>query len=258
MRITLTAADGARLVARRAGQGIPLVLVHGSAGGLDSWEPILPLLADTFELWTYARRGYVPSGDCPRSKTYADDVADLRAVLAAAGGSAHVVGASYGGTVALHAALADDVAIRSLVVFEPPLFAAGAATAPVLEPYRHLLEAGDLGPAARLFAEKVARVPASLLAGFDAAGSADEARGCLHDLEAMSADASEVDRWARVGVPVLLMQGSDTWAPMPATMDALAAALPKAERVVLAGQSHFATHTAPGLFAGVVRRFLEQ
>jgi pimeloyl-ACP methyl ester carboxylesterase len=72
----------------------------------------------------------------------------------------------------------------------------------------------------------------------------------------MAADAADLDRWARIEVPLLLLQGSDTWDPMPATMDALAAVLPTASRTVLPGQSHFASHTAPELFAGAVRTFL--
>lgn len=39
-------------------------------------------------------------------------------------------------------------------------------------------------------------------------------------------------------------------------MDGLAAALPRAERVVWAGQAHFAGSTAPGLVADTLRRFL--
>jgi pimeloyl-ACP methyl ester carboxylesterase len=39
-------------------------------------------------------------------------------------------------------------------------------------------------------------------------------------------------------------------------MDALSAALPQADSVTLPGQSHFATHTAPGLFAEALRAFL--
>jgi len=252
--VSVTAADGTRLAARRTGRGAPVVFVHPSAGGLDSWDPILPLLPDEPELWVYARRGYSPSEDGPRPKTFADDVRDLDAVLAAAGGSAHVVGASYGGTVALHAAATGNPAIRSLTVFEPPLFAAGTGA---LEPYRRLVTAGEYGAAARLFATEVARIPASLLAALPADdGDPAEAAGCLSDLEALAADSADVDRWGSIGVPVLLLQGGDTWAPMPETMDALASALPKAERVVLAGQSHFATHTAPALFAGALARFL--
>jgi len=43
---------------------------------------------------------------------------------------------------------------------------------------------------------------------------------------------------------------------MPATMEALAAVLPRLTRAVLAGQAHFATHTSPVAFAGAVTRFL--
>ena len=242
-----------------------MVLVHGSAGGLDSWDPVTPFLADEFELWVYARRGYAPSSSPRGPKTYADDVADLAAVLAAAGGSAHVVGGSYGATVALRAAAGGLAAIRSVTLFEPPLFAAGPALAATLERFRSLLAAGDVAAATRVFAAEVARVPASILEALAGAGSPGEAEqaaavaeatGSLHDLEAMAADTADIGRWARIDVPVLLMQGSDTWPPMPATMDALADALPGAARVVLPGQSHFASHTAPEMFADAVRAFL--
>src|SRR3954453_4223610 len=48
----ITAPDGTTLVVRRTGRGTPVVLVHGSAGGLDSWDPVLPFL-DGFEAWGY-------------------------------------------------------------------------------------------------------------------------------------------------------------------------------------------------------------
>ena len=267
MEITVTAADGTRLVARRTGRGAPVVLVHGSAGGLDSWDPVTPLLREDFELWVYARRGYAPSAGSGSPKTYADDVADLRAVLAAAGGSAHVLGGSYGATVALHAAGEVGTGIRSLALFEPPLFAAGRTLTATLDRFRSLLETGAVAAATRLFAEEVSRVPASILNALADAGPQDpaehavaaaEAEGCLHDLEAMTADTADIRRWAHIDVPVLLLQGSDTWSPMPATMESLAEALPGAFRVVLAGQSHFASHTAPQLFADAVRDFLKK
>jgi len=43
---------------------------------------------------------------------------------------------------------------------------------------------------------------------------------------------------------------------MPATMDRLAAALPRVDRVGWPGQLHFATSVAPDLVAGTPRRFL--
>jgi pimeloyl-ACP methyl ester carboxylesterase len=245
------------------------VLVHGSSGGLDSWNPVVPFLGGRFELWTYARRGYSPSDGSPRPKRYADDVADLQAVLDVAGGSAHVVGGSYGGTVALHAALTNGAGVQSVALFEPPLFASGPALTSTLDRFRGLLDADDVSAAMRLFAAEVSLAPAWLL---DALADSDadhgdeaerdaaavEAIGCLHDLEAMVADTEDVQRWAAVDCPVLLMQGSDTWAPMPDTMEKLASILPTAARVTFAGQSHFASHTAPEMVGTAIREFLNE
>src|SRR5690348_579523 len=187
--IDVVSADGTTLVARRSGRGIPLVFIHGSSGGLDSWDGVAPFLADSFEVWVYARRGYAPSAPSAHSKVFADDVADALAVVHAAGGNAHLVGASYGGTVGLHAARDNASALRSLAVFEPPLFASGAALRPVLESYQSLIASGDLAAAARLFAEKVARVPTALLDTLQpGGGDVAEAVGCLHDLHAMATD----------------------------------------------------------------------
>ncbi|MFG1922618.1 alpha/beta fold hydrolase [Cryptosporangium sp. NPDC048952] len=255
---SVVAADGTRIVVRRSGRGRPVVLVHPTAGGLDSWAPVTPLVEDSYECWVYARRGYAPSDGCRSPKTFADDVGDLRAVLELAGGSAAVVGASYGAIVALHAAGVPGV--EALVLFEPPLFAAGTD---VVDEYRDLVAAGDLAAATYLFADKVARVPSSLLAALapERGAAADpgapaEAVGSLHDLEALAADPGDVERWADIGVPVQLLQGGDSWEPIPSTMDALARVLPKAPRVVFPGHLHFATHTAPDLFADAVRSFL--
>jgi pimeloyl-ACP methyl ester carboxylesterase len=254
---SITAADGTPLAVRRTGTGAPVVLVHGSAGGLESWDPVLPFL-DGLELWTFTRRGYPGSGPA-RDKTFADDVADLAAVLAEVGTPAHLVGGSYGGAVVLHAAR-DGADLRSLTVWEAPLYSAGPALRPALDRYRGLLDDGDLATAGRLFAERVARVPAAMLdaLGDGVAMQCAEAAGCLSDLEAMVADDPDLGRFAGIAVPTLLVQGSDTWSPMPETMDALAAVLPHASRATLAGQDHFATHTAPELWAATLRRFLQE
>lgn len=59
-------------------------------------------------------------------------------------------------------------------------------------------------------------------------------------------------------MPVLLLQGAQTWDPMPATLDALAAVLPRVERVIWSGQAHFATRAAPQLVADTLRDFLRE
>jgi pimeloyl-ACP methyl ester carboxylesterase len=252
---SVRSSDGTRIVVRRLGAGIPVVLLHGSGGGLHSWQPVADLLADRYELWLVSRRGYAPSAVPAGPNSFRAEVGDVRAVLDAAGTPAHLVGSSYGATLALHAAGIEGV--RSLSLYEPPLFAAGPRLAPVLAAYRELLAAGDEAGATLLFLREVARVPEALLAALgdpdpDPAGAV----GSRGDLEAMAADDGDIGRWSGVSQPTLVMQGADTWEPMPATMDRLAAALPRVERVVWAGQAHFATVTAPGLVADTLRRFL--
>ncbi|MFF5174779.1 alpha/beta fold hydrolase [Micromonospora sp. NPDC000089] len=259
--------DGTRLVVRRTGAGDPVVLVHGSGGGLDSWATVAPRLAPHHEVWMPARRGYGPSDVPPGIKTFADETADLTAVIRAAyessGTPVHLVGASYGAILALHTAVTRPPGLRSLAVFEPPLFAAGSATVPLVDRYRAAFERDDARAMAAVLNE-VTRVPAEIVAAL-AATAGDrtpdlvEARrsaiGWLHDLEALARDDTDVDRWAAVTVPTLLMQGADTWEPMPSTMDALAASLPGVRRVSWQGQSHFVTMTAPGLFVDALREF---
>ncbi len=255
--MSVRSGDGTRLTVRRLGAGIPVVLLHGSGGGLHSWRAVADLLTDRYELWLVCRRGYPPSDVPTGPSSFPAEVADVRAVLDAVGAPAHLVGSSHGATLALHAGAAGAGPLRSLGLYEPPLFAAGPRLEPVLAAYRGRLAAGDLTGATLLFLREVSRVPDALLAALgdpepDPAGAV----GSLHDLEAMAADDGDVGRWAAVEVPTLLMQGADTWDPMPATMDQLAATLPRVERVVWAGQAHFASSTAPDLVADTLRRFL--
>ncbi|AVT39308.1 alpha/beta fold hydrolase [Plantactinospora sp. BB1] len=262
--------DGTRLVVRRTGSGDPVILVHGSGGGLHSWAGVAELLADDHELWLPARRGYGPSDVPPAVKSFKDEITDLVAVAEAAyassGRRVHLVGASYGATLALHAASAEPTRFRSLALFEPPLFAAGSELVPLLDRYRAAFDRDDAVAMAAVLNE-VTRVPAEVVRAFAAAAGdrgpdPAEARrsavGWLHDLEALATDSTDVARWSSIGLPTLLMQGADTWEPMPSAMDALAAAIPRLRRVVWAGQSHFVTATAPALVADALRGFFTE
>ncbi|WP_328389254.1 alpha/beta fold hydrolase [Nocardia sp. NBC_00416] len=251
--------DGTRIYYRRVGAGSPVIMIHGSGGGLHSWQPVAEHLAHQFEVWLPARRGYAPSGPGHSPKHFADEVRDLGAIIDMIGRPAHLVGMSYGATVALHAAAA-GLPVRSLALWEPPLYAAGAELAPVLARYDALNAKGERQQAVRLLAEKVARVPTALL---DAAGDAgptadepDDSYGWSRDLESMIADTAYLDRWSAVTTPTLLMRGSDTWEPMPETVERLATGMPRTTLETFAGQTHFAPSTIPETVARALAGFL--
>jgi pimeloyl-ACP methyl ester carboxylesterase len=251
--------DGTSLACRRIGSGPPVVMVHGSGGGLHSWQPVADRLSDRFELWLPARRGYAPSGPGRARKSCADEVGDLAALIDGIGRPVHLVGMSYGATVALHAAAA-GLPLRSLTLWEPPLFAAGSELTAIQAEYEALVAEGASHRAELLLAEKVARVPADLLKLLDGGEPADEdpteAAGWCRDLESMAADATDTDRWSTVSPPTLLMRGADTWSPMPQTLDRPASALPQVTVMSFPGQMHFAPSLAPDTVATEIARFL--
>jgi pimeloyl-ACP methyl ester carboxylesterase len=252
--IQLTAPDGTELVAEVTGSGPPVVFVHGSNGGLDSWTDIGGRLAG-HRIVRYARRNNPPSGTGPAPNTFAAEADDLHAVLESVG-RAHVVGGSYGAMVALHAALADTDRIASLALFEPPLLQCGSHLASVIEQYQRLFTTVRYADALELFLREAARMPTEVLAaGPPIPDDPVAAMSALADLEAMAGEDPDTDRWATIGVPVLLMQGGQSWSPLPEGMDRLAATLPDAERVVWADESHFATMTVPDLFAAALQNF---
>ncbi|GAB2962296.1 alpha/beta hydrolase [Micromonospora polyrhachis] len=263
-------ADGTRLVVRRMGSGDPVVLVHGSGGGLHSWGIVADQLAAGYELWLPARRGYGPSDVPSGIKSFKVEVADLIAVIEAAressGRPVHLVGTSYGATLSLHTAATESRDLRSLAIFEAPLFAAGPEIVPMLDRYRAAFDRNDDQAMAAALNE-VTRVPAEIVAAFAAAAGdrtpdPAEARrsaiGWLHDLEALAEDSTDIARWSTITVPTLLMQGADTWEPMPTTMNALAETIPGARQIIWPGQSHFATMTAPALVADTLGQFFTE
>jgi pimeloyl-ACP methyl ester carboxylesterase len=112
-------AHGARLYFEDTGRGTPIVFVHEFAGDLRSWEPQVRALARQHRCVTFNARGYPPS-DVPNDPgAYSQMVAadDIAAVLHAANlGAAHLVGCSMGSFAALHLALRQPQAVRSLVL----------------------------------------------------------------------------------------------------------------------------------------------
>ncbi len=115
---TVTSADGTPIAYQREGSGPAVVLV---GGGLDDGSEnavLMPALAGEFTVYNYARRGRGGSGDT-RPYTVQRELEDLAAVLDAAGGQAHVFGASSGGALALEAAAAGLPIVR-LVVYDVP------------------------------------------------------------------------------------------------------------------------------------------
>lgn len=110
-----------------AGEGRPVVLLHSSMDSKSQWRELIERMRGTHRLVAIDLTGY---GDTPMATdrdrfSLNDEVRLVRAMLARTlepGEGFHLVGHSYGGTVALKLAYAEQQRVRSLSLFEPLAF----------------------------------------------------------------------------------------------------------------------------------------
>ena len=112
--------QGASLRYRTSGEGPPLLLVHGSATDLTTWDNVVGELSRDFQVITYDRRGYGTSTHRP-VRDHRVHARDLVAILERVAGSpAVVVGWSSGGNIALATAAQRPDLFASLIIVEAP------------------------------------------------------------------------------------------------------------------------------------------
>jgi pimeloyl-ACP methyl ester carboxylesterase len=116
--------DGVKLGYREQGDGEPVVLVHGSASDLRTWEQQLPAIGASYRAIAYSRRYAWPNQDIEpdaddQMLRHVDDLVAFVRALAAA--PAHLVGHSWGAFICLLAAIRQPRLVRSLVLAEPPV-----------------------------------------------------------------------------------------------------------------------------------------
>ena len=121
---TVTSADGTTIAYERSGSGPAIILVDGAmcyraAGPM---RPLAEHLKDHFTVYTYDRRG---RGESTDTAPYAveREVEDLPALVAEAGGKAHVLLRSPPGRALALATAAADAGVTGLALYEPPFMA---------------------------------------------------------------------------------------------------------------------------------------
>ena len=134
-----TSIDGIMLEYEDERRGDPVIFIHGSLIA-DTFRSVVTerQLADQHRLITYRRRGYGESSGADAEVTVERQAEDCIALLRHLGlASAHVVGHSFGGCVALQMAHDAPSVVRSLTLIEPALMVGAMA-----ESYRDSLTTG--------------------------------------------------------------------------------------------------------------------
>jgi pimeloyl-ACP methyl ester carboxylesterase len=266
----VSSPDGATIAVFASGAGSPLVLIHGATADHTTWRTSGPLLARGHTIHAMDRRGHGDSGDTMADEPYGiqREFEDLAAVVdrvaEEAAQSVDVVGHSYGGRVALGAALRTG-RIRRLVVYEGAPPAPGGpgyqdADARTLARIETLVAHGDRDEALEVFMREIVGMPAAELAAFRANPIWPRRAAAVHtvirELRAEASPAGSLEELGAVRQPVLQILGGDSSAAFAAATEALDARLRDGRVVTIAGARHAAHHTHAAAFVGAVETFL--
>ncbi len=262
------ASDGAELHYRVAGQGVPLILCTASFASSEHWRNVEDALAEHCRVvcWDYRGHGRSEAPEDPSRYSLDQVVDDLRAVHEAACGDqpACVAGLSVGGLVSLSYQLAHPARVRALLLFNTgPGFKkpeAAAQWGEMLERAAARMEAVGLESyleGRRAQAELLGQDPRSPAAQTARAGIlCAGVPGLVRFARRVAGPVPNlVDRLHEVGAPVLVLVGEHDAAFQRAS-EVMAAKLPNARRVVLAGAGHQLGLDQPEGFVREVEAFL--
>jgi pimeloyl-ACP methyl ester carboxylesterase len=257
--------DGTPIAVFSAGQGPPLLLVHGATADHTTWRTSGPRLAARHTIHAIDRRGRGASGD---TSTYAierefEDLAAIVDTLAAKSGTrVDVVGHSYGGRIGLGAALLTRN-LRRLVVYEGaplPGDGHGYQDAGTLERIEAFVAAGDRNEALATFMREIVEMPEDELATFRAdpiwPRRAASVHTTIRELRAEVSPAASLDVLGKVRQPVLQILGGASAPAFGEATSALDARLPNGRVVTIEGARHAAHHTHAPAFVGAIEAFL--
>jgi pimeloyl-ACP methyl ester carboxylesterase len=244
-----------RIAWERRGAGPPLLLIHGLGYARWGWEPVVPLLARSFDVVLFDNRGIGGSDVPPGPYTAATMAHDALQVLDEAGVErAHVIGTSLGGMIAQELVLAAPERVDRLVLVGttpggPGAYPMPAKTVDLMLRRATLREYVEnaLEPDPR--PELVERIMEHRL-------------GESQSFEAWSAQAAAgvgfdgYDRARSIDAPTLVLHGDGDVVVDPRNATLLAELLPNARLSIFAGGGHVFFWNEPDRFAREVKEFL--
>lgn len=257
MRTVQFTRDGTVLGAEiRDGDGPPVVVLPGVMADAATWRPVVEHIDLPNPVLVLDRRGRAASGPLGPGYSVRTEVDDLRHVLDGLGGlglsgGTHLFGWSYGGLIALEAAVG-RADLRSLTLYEP---VARPFAPEALEPLREAIGRKDLDRAVELVNTAVSGFSDEYVAELRRSPVWDVLRPLAEplavELGAIDGHRPAFDAFADLDAPVTLLLGADNEGrpPYGTAFARFERAMPRARVVRLPGEGHLAHASAPRLLA---------
>ena len=262
----LADVNRARLFYQVSGSGYPLVLLHAGVADCRMWDDQFDAFAQHFKTIRYDLRGFGRSSMPPGSFASHEDAAGLLKLLGIE--SAHVVGISFGGGIALDLALAHPQVVSRLVLCAPSV--GGFPVSETMKRFWREEEAalarGDPAAATdlnvRLWVDGPYRSPQQVN---------PQVRERVREMQLLAFQSPEpedaeqlplvppaIQRLSELQIPVLIIVGDQDLPEKLELADRLARELPHARQAVIKGAAHMMNMEQPEIFNRVVLDFLHE
>jgi pimeloyl-ACP methyl ester carboxylesterase len=231
------------------GSGPAVLFIPGSYSTSAAWRPMQKALPDAFRVISTSLCGY---GDTSETRTLQDfrmehELRIIKTIAEHVGEPMHLVGHSFGATVALAAGMSKEIDILSLSLFEANPVDILQATGQT-ELFNQTQEICNALEASH-FAGNI-DAPRIVIDFWDGAGAFDglpeaarlfcqsHALTNVLDWKTFNSLAAGVTDYQGIEIPTLLVRGSESNPPMVALTDTLGDTIPDNQIVVIEGASH--------------------
>ena len=251
------------------GTGDPVVLLPSSVSGNRQWRSLADALSDRYRAIAVNPFGYGDTTAWPdnTSQSLYAHVSLLCCIPGLQAGPIHVVGHSFGASVALKAALLFGQRVKSLVLIEPNPFnllkqegriEAFLEARALRDHVKCFGSVGDWERVAERFADywggegTWAAMPEKRRSAFAAALKPN-----YYEWDAVMNEETTLEQWKSISAPTLVMSDPQTRRTIREIVEVFAAACPHWRFHPMAGAGHMAPLTRPELVNPVVRQFLD-
>lgn len=252
------------------GAGEPVILIHSSVSGNRQWRRLIADLKGQYRVLAINLFGYGETTPWPgdRAQTLADQVDLVRALYDMAGRPVHIAGHSFGGAVAMKAALSPDIRTASLVLLEPNPFHLLAqqgrteAYEEILSLRNHVGRYGstdDWIPVAERFAGYWLGDGAwSAMADERQTAFLESIRPNYHEWDGVMNETTPLNAWQAVSAPTLVMRAAETRRPIVEITELLREACPHWRFAEVPEGGHMAPLLRSDLVNPIISGFLDE